>query len=173
MLMTILTYVAILLAKIVEVSLMTVRMVLITKGERKIGAMIAFFEVLLWVVIVSTVLKDISSDPIKAVVYALGFSLGSYFGSKVEEKIGIGVSEVKAIVKEEHGPEVVAYLRNEGFAVTVVEGSGKNHARHMLFMYVKRKKVKHVIEMLTSFQENAVIMVSDTKPVYGGYLIRK
>ncbi len=35
MLMTILTYVAILLAKIAEVSLMTVRVVLITKGEKK------------------------------------------------------------------------------------------------------------------------------------------
>jgi uncharacterized protein YebE (UPF0316 family) len=173
MVVTILTYIAILLAKITEVSLMTVRMVLITKGERKIGAIIAFFEVLLWVVIVSTVLKDISSDPIKAVVYALGFSLGSYFGSKVEEKIGIGVSEIKAIVKDEHGPELVEHLRSKGFAVTVVEGEGKNQARHILFMYVKRKRVKQVIETLTEHQENAVITVSDTKPVYGGYLIRK
>lgn len=173
MLMTILTYVAILVAKIIEVSLMTVRMVLITKGERKIGAIIAFFEVLLWVFIVSTVLNDISSDPIKAIVYALGFSLGSYFGSKVEEKIGIGVSEIKAIVKAEHGPELVGFLREQGYAVTVVEGQGKNLARHILFMYVKRKKVKEVVDQLTECQENAVITVSDTKPVYGGYLIRK
>ncbi|GKT33772.1 Protein of unknown function UPF0316 like protein, partial [Aduncisulcus paluster] len=120
-----------------------------------------------------TVLKDIASDPIKAIVYALGFSLGSYFGSKIEEKIGIGVSEVKAIVKAEHGPEVVEFLRAQGYAVTVVEGKGKNLARHILFMYIKRKKVREVIEQLTAFQENAVITVSDTKPVYGGYLIRK
>lgn len=173
MLMTIAVYVAILLAKIIEVSLMTVRMVLITKGERKIGAAIAFFEVLLWLFIVGTVLKDISSDPIKGIVYALGFSLGNYFGSKVEEKLGIGVSEIKAIVKEEHGPEVVSHLRDMGYAVTVVRGEGKNMARHILFMYVKRKRVAEVINELTSVQENAVITVSDTKPVYGGYLIRK
>jgi len=171
--MTILTYVAILVAKMVEVSLMTVRMVLITKGERKIGAVIGFIEVVLWLLIVSTVLKDISSDPIKGVVYALGFALGNYFGSKIEEKIGIGVSEVKAIVKEEHGPEVVEYLRNQGFAVTVVRGEGRNLARHILFMYVKRKKVPEVIERLTAVQDNVVITVSDTKPVYGGYLVRK
>ncbi len=173
MVMTILTYVAILVAKMVEVALMTVRMVLITKGERKIGAVIAFFEVVLWLLIVSTVLKDISSDPIKGVVYALGFSFGSYFGSKVEERIGIGVSEIKAIVKAEHGPEVVEHLRNQGYAVTVVEGKGKNLARHILFMYVKRKQVPEVIDDLTAVQGNAVITVSDTKPVYGGYLIRK
>ena len=173
MLMTLLTYVAILLAKIIEVSLMTVRVVLITKGERKIGAVIGFFEVVIWVVLVGTVLTDISSDPIKAVVYALGFALGNYFGSKLEERLGIGVSEIKAIVKEEHGPEVVGHLRDQGYAVTVVEGQGKNLARHILFMYVKRKKVKEVVDQLTDVQQNAVITVSDTKPVYGGYLLRK
>jgi len=173
MVTTVLMYVAIFLAKIVEVSLMTVRVVLITKGERKIGAVIGFFEVLIWIVLVSTVLKDIASDPIKAVVYALGFALGNYFGSKLEERLGIGVSEIKAIVKEEHGPDVVAHLREQGFAVTVVEGQGKNLARHILFMYVKRKRVQNVVAQLTSYQENAVITVSDTKPVYGGYALRK
>lgn len=173
MVMTILTYVAILLAKIVEVSLMTVRLVLITKGERKIGAIIGFFEVLIWLVLVSTVLTNITEDPIKAVVYALGFAMGNYFGSKLEERLGIGVSEIKAIVKEEHGPDVVNHLREQGYAVTVVEGQGKNLARHILFMYVQRKKVKEVVEQLTDFQQNAVITVSDTKPVYGGHLVRK
>lgn len=173
MLMTILTYVAILLAKVAEVALMTVRVVLITKGERKIGALIGFVEVLLWIYIVGAVLKDISADPIKAVVYAIGFSLGNYYGSKLEEKLGIGSSEVKAIVQDEHGPELVDHLRKQGFAVTVVEGKGKNFARHVLFMYVKRKRVKEVVDHLTSVQENVVITVSDTKPVYGGYLVRK
>jgi uncharacterized protein YebE (UPF0316 family) len=50
-------YLFIILFKIVEVSISTVRIVLITKGERKIGAFIAFFEVSLWVILVSTVLK--------------------------------------------------------------------------------------------------------------------
>lgn len=171
--MAILIYLGILLAKIVEVSLMTMRMVLITKGERKVGAIIGFFEVLLWLFIVSTVLKDISSDPIKGIVYALGFAFGNYLGSRIEEKIGIGVSEIKAIVKEEHGGELTQHLRDMGYAVTVVRGEGRNLDRCILFMYVRRKKVRAVIDEMTKVQSNAVITVSDTKPVYGGYLIRK
>ncbi len=107
------------------------------------------------------------------VVYALGFALGNYFGSKLEERLGIGVSEIKAIVKAEHGPEAVGHLRDQGYAVTVVEGQGKELERHILFMYVKRKRVKAVVEQLTQVQQNVVITVSDTKPVYGGYLLRK
>ena len=80
-------YVLIFLAKIVEVSLMTLRTVLITRGEKVVGSIIGFFEVIIWLYLVSTVLVGISEDPIKMVVYALGFSVGNYVGSFLEEKL--------------------------------------------------------------------------------------
>ena len=60
-------YILILFAKIVEVSLMTLRIVFITKGERKLGAIVAFVEVTLWLFIVTFVLNDLMADPFKAV----------------------------------------------------------------------------------------------------------
>ncbi|OJV66052.1 MAG: hypothetical protein BGO41_08975 [Clostridiales bacterium 38-18] len=167
-------YLFIVFAKVIEVSMATVRMVLITKGERKIGAVIAFFEVSLWVVLVSTVLDNIMENPLKIVAYALGFSLGNYIGSWVEEKIGIGLAEIQVILKEEHGEIVVDNLRDQGYAVTVLRGEGKNHPRYVLLMYVQRKKIKECANFIKSIQENAVITVSDKKSLYGGYgMLRK
>lgn len=166
-------YLLIVVAKIIEVSMMTVRVVLITKGERKIGSVIGFFEVLLWLYIMNTVITGISEDPLKAVAYAVGFALGNFVGSKVEEFIGLGLSEVQVIVKEEHGAELAAHIRDSGYAVTVVEGMGKNLRRNILFMFIKRKRVKKAVELIKSKQENAVITVSETKPLYGGYGITK
>lgn len=161
-------------AKIVEVSLMTVRMVLITKGERKIGSIIAFFEVAIWVVLVSTVLTDIAKEPLKVVAYALGFALGSFIGSLLEEKIGIGLCEVQVILKSEDGPLVADKLREQGYAVTCVEAHGKNHPRWLLILYVARKKTGQCVKLIKSVQENSVITVSDKKPIYGGFnMIRK
>lgn len=171
--MNILFYFLILFAKIIEVSLMTLRIVFITKGERKIGAMVAFFEVTLWIFIVTFVMKDLMEDPIKAIFYALGFAIGNYLGSLLEEKIGIGLSQVQIIVKKEHGPKLAKELRDESFAVTVVQGEGRNLERNILFMYVKRKRVKLLLDIVKNKQENAVITVMDTKPLYGGYGIRK
>lgn len=169
-----LIYVLIVFAKVIEVSLMTVRIVFITKGEKKLGAIIGFFEVMLWIYIASNVISNITEDPFKAVSYALGFALGNYFGSIVEEKIGLGLSEVQIIVKEEHGQEVADFIRDMGFAVTVIQGEGKNFKRNLLLMFIPRKKVKSVVEAVTDKQENAVITVSDTKPIYGGYgMVRK
>jgi len=167
-------YVFIILAKIVEVSMATVRMVLITKGERKIGAIIAFFEVSLWVILVSTVLDNIIENPMKIVAYALGFSIGSYSGSWIEEKIGIGLAEMQIILMVEHTIPVVDALREKGYAVTVIPAQGKNHPRSVLLMYVSRNKIKECANFVRSVQNNAVITVSDKKGVYGGYgMLRK
>ncbi len=166
-------YALILFAKIFEVSLATVRTVLITKGERRIGAVIGFFEVMLWIYIAANVLTGISADPLKAVFYSLGFALGNYFGSILEEMIGIGLSEIVVIVKDEHGEELAEYLRVNDFAVTMVEGSGMSRSRHMLFLFTQRKRVKEAVALIKDKQENAVITVSETKPLYGGYGLLK
>lgn len=171
--MTILMYLLIFFAKIIEVSLMTLRIVFITKGERKIGAVVAFVEVSIWLVIVTFVLNDLMADPFKAVFYALGFACGNYMGSWLEGKLGIGLSQVQIIVKDVHGIELASVLRNAGFAVTLVHGEGKNFDRYILFMYVKRKRVKALLELAKATQENAVITVMDTKPLYGGHGMRK
>ena len=167
-------YLFIIFAKIVEVSMATVRMVLITKGERKIGAFIAFFEVSLWVILVSTVLDNIMGDPLKIVAYALGFSVGNYLGSWIEEKIGIGLAEMQVIILETHTKRVVTALRDKGYAVTVMKGEGKNHPRSILLMYVQRNKIKQCANIVRVAEESAVITVSDKKSVYGGYgMLRK
>lgn len=169
-----LTFVLIFLAKITEVTIMTVRMVLITKGERKLGSILAFFEVAIWLFLVSTVLDNITAQPIKAVAYSLGFAVGNYTGSLLEEKIGIGLSEVQCILLKEHGAIVAKALRDAGFAVTTLQAEGKNHPREILLMYVSRKKIKSCVDTIREIQENAVITVTDRKPVYGGFnMIRK
>ena len=166
-------YILILFAKIIEVSFLTIRTVLITKGERKIGALIGFFEVLLWIFIVSNVLNDLSSDPKKAIVYALGFALGNFFGSKVEEKIGLGLTEIKVIVNHEDGNQLAKDLRDDGYAVTATKADGKDLPRQILTMFIKRKTIDKTVDKITSLQSNAVITMTDIKPVYGGYGFRK
>ena len=171
---SLLLYLGIMVAKIVEVSLMTVRVVLVTKGEKVVGAIIGFFEVILWIYIASLAMDGITENPAKAVFYALGFALGNYFGIKLEEWLGIGVSEIQTIVKEEEGQELVAILRDKGFAVTVVKGQGRTSPRDVLFMFVQRKRVHRVVDMITDQVPECVITVSEAKPVYGGFgLIRK
>lgn len=171
--MRILLYLFILVFKMIEVSMATTRIVLIARGERVIGACIGFFEVILWIILVSTVLVDVSDDPIKVVVYAAGFALGNYLGSVIEQKLAIGNIRVEAIVKEINGTELANRIREKGYAVTVLEGKGMNYNRNVLLMNIRRKDYKSVVTMIKEVQENVVITVNDIKPIYGGFGLLK
>lgn len=166
-------YLVIFVAKVLEVTLATTRIVLITKGEKVKGAFIGFFEVIIWVTLVSTVLKDITSDPIKIIVYALGFSIGNYCGSLFEQKLGIGTIRIEAIVMEHHGDELVDRLRKKGYAITVIDAKGMNCDRQVLIMHVQRKVLGEVTELIRKYQDNVVITVNEIKPIYGGFGIMK
>jgi len=168
-----LIYILILFAKIIEVSLRTIRTVLLIKGERRIAAIIGFFEILIWISIVTQVISDLSGDPLKAVTYALGFSLGIYIGSILEEKIGIGLSEIEANVKASDSKELVDELRKEGFAVTEIRAEGQEADRVILSLFVQRTKVNQVVYKITNIQKTAVITTSDVRPISGGYGLRK
>ncbi len=172
--MNIMLYFLILIFKMIEVSIGTTRIVLIARGERVIGACLGFIEVILWVILASTVLVNISEDPIKVVVYAAGFALGNYVGSILEQTLAIGNVRVEAIVKEINGAELANKIRAKGYAVTVIEGKGMNYNRNVLLMNIRRKDYKSVVTMIKEVQENVVITINDVKPIYGGYgLIKK
>lgn len=167
-------YIIIFIVKVIEVSLATLRIVLITKDERVKGAAIGFFEVTIWVLVVSTVLQDITTDPFKIVVYALGFAVGNYLGSLLENKLAIGVTNIEVIAHKIHGKRLANYLRANGLAVTSVSAYGMNDKREILYLHTARKKVKQTVKIIREFQEDVVITVNDIKPVYGGYkLMRK
>ncbi len=167
-------YSIIFVVKIIEVGMATVRIVLITKGEKMKGSIIGFFEVLIWVALAASVLIDITEDPMKVVVYALAFSFGNYLGSMVEDKMAIGTVKIEAVIKKIHGKRVSLELRNLGFGVTAIDAYGKDDRKEVLYMHVPRKQTQQAVKLLRSFQEDVMITINDIRPVYGGYgILRK
>ena len=115
-----------------------------------------------------------SKDPIKIIVYALGFSVGNYVGSLFEEKLGFGTVRIEAIVNEEDGINLVKTLRERNFAVTVVEGEGMKFKKQVIIMHIQRKGTEEVTKLINNLKGNAFITINEVKPVYGGYgLVRR
>ncbi|OFI06957.1 hypothetical protein CLOACE_05430 [Clostridium acetireducens DSM 10703] len=169
-----LEYLGIFLAKILEVSLMTIRTVLITRGEKIYGAIIGFFEVSIWVYVVSFVLVGLKEDPIKIVIYGLGFSCGIYLGSIIEEKIALGLLTITAITSNEEGEKLAKILRDRQIGVTVIQGEGINsEKRKLLLIHVKRRRKNQVVKLIENSNIKTVISIADTRTVYGGFGIKK
>ncbi|HOE06377.1 MAG TPA: DUF5698 domain-containing protein [Bacilli bacterium] len=170
----VLLYIIIFIAKIIEVTIGVLRMVLITKGERKLATVIAFFEIVIWLLVVSTVLVDITEDPFKVLAYAAGFAFGQMFGSLLEDKIALGNIRVEIIADEDIGIKLANHLRENKFGVTTIEASGMTHKKMIIFLYAARKQMKNILNLCNEVSKDLVITVDDIRPLAGGYYkIRK
>ncbi|MCY6959409.1 DUF2179 domain-containing protein [Clostridium brassicae] len=167
------TYIFIFFAKILEVSLTTIRTVFITRGEKLLAAVIGFFEVSIWLYVIGRVLNGIQEDPKKMIIYALGFACGNYIGCIIEDKLAIGILTMNVIVSEKDSIELSRVLREESVGVTIVEGEGIHSKRKILIIHAKRKRKNDIIKIIENTNISAVISINDTKTVYGGYGIKK
>ena len=79
-------YIIIFISKIIENTLSTLRIILISKGKKKIGAILQGMVALSWIFATSIVIIDINKDMYKIVFFILGSIIGSYLGSSIEEK---------------------------------------------------------------------------------------
>lgn len=172
-------YVMILVGKIIEVSVATVRIMLISRGEKTKGSILILLEVSLWLVITGTVLVGFQEDIIRCVVYIFACAIGSYIGSVIEGKLAFGLCSIQVIVAQDNlvhdnaAMNLAETLRDNDFAVTIMEGRGKKGKRDILVLHLKRKRIPTAISIIKANIENAVITVNDVKLIDGGYITKK
>ncbi|MEM1484006.1 DUF5698 domain-containing protein [Oscillospiraceae bacterium PP1C4] len=167
----ILLYFFIFFGKILEVAVSTVRIVLINRGERLKGSIIAIFEISLWLLITGTVLTGFQEDIMRCFVFAIAFAIGNYLGSWMEDKLAFGLCSVQVIVPEcSVSHELAAKLRENQFAVTTIKGKGKEGDRELMILHIKRKRIPQAVEIIKCNLENAVIIVNDSKIIHGGFI---
>ncbi len=162
----------ILLAKIVDVSLGTIRILLLMHGSRFYASFIGFFECLIFIFLLGTVVQHLD-NPINLIFYSLGFSLGNYFGSFVEERIAIGHVTLQ-IISKNYSNYMADELRSKGFGVTIYHGYGKDETeRNLLQVLLKRKNMPDLLEMVESIDKESFISIMDTKKIIGGYFCQR
>lgn len=168
---SILIYLIIFFGKILEVTVSTVRIVLINRGERVKGSLIAFVEVLLWLFITGTVLTGFKEDLLRVLVFAIAFACGNYLGSWMEDKLAFGLCSVQVIVPDgEESQKLASGLRANDFAVTQISGKGKDGERELMMLHIKRKRIPQAVSIIKDSLANAVIVVNDAKVIYGGFI---
>lgn len=161
--MVVVNVILIFLSRIVDVSLGTVRIVLISKGMRLQASILGFFEVLIWIVVVSSVLKYISS-PIYYVAFAGGFACGNYVGMLIEQKLALGNVLVRIITRFE-ADKLVSKLREENFIITSLDAEGRDGPVKVIFGITKRKDVRQFINIVNKYNPNAFYTIEDIREI--------
>lgn len=169
--MFIFTCLKIFAARIIDVSLGTIRTVFVVKGKTLEPFVIAFFEVLIWFIVAREALNTEGNMILIAISYAGGYATGTLIGSKLSRWLVKGVIGVQVVVKE-NSTKLIETLREKGYAVSVIElkndYDGKN--KDMLYIGINNNKLKEVTKIIKDYDSSAFIVVNETKLVQNGLI---
>lgn len=158
----------IIVARMIDVSMGTFRIILVSKGFRLYASVLGFLEILLWITVVGQIMGNMNNF-IYYISYALGFSFGTSIGMYIEKKISLGMVIVRIITKYE-ATELLEYLRAKDFDATCTDGYGKYGQVKILFMVIKRHDLDNLIALIKKFNPNAFYTVEDLRYVSGGVI---
>lgn len=158
------------LARLADVSLATMRHILIFKGMRKVVPVLGFVEVLIWLVAITQVMQNLT-NVVCYLAFAFGFAAGTYVGILVEERLALGHQLVR-IITARNSPDLQEMLRANHYGITVVPARGSQGPVEIFFVAVERKRIRALLERLREFDENLFFTVEDVRSVDAGIFSR-
>jgi uncharacterized protein YebE (UPF0316 family) len=148
------------------VSLGTLRIIFIARGQRFLSPLLGFFEVSIWLIAISQIMKNVSNIA-AYLAFAGGFAAGNYVGILIEEKMAIGTLVVRIILAK--NDEVLKKgLAAAGFGVTCVNAEGIHGRVKLIYTVVRRKDLEKVTRIIKESHSSAFYSVEDARSVVEG-----
>lgn len=163
-------YIFIFMSRLVDVSLSTLRTLLVVKSMKIQAAVIGFFEITIYVLALNTVMSNLN-NPLNLLSYALGFSCGTYLGIVIENKIALGNLSIQIIPSVSEDKGLKTLLRENGFATTVVTGEGLHGSKEILFSTINRKNLGEIKDLVQDYDEKAFMTINDVNSLRGGHFM--
>ncbi|PID89854.1 MAG: hypothetical protein CSA97_05920 [Bacteroidetes bacterium] len=158
--------VLIFLSRIVDVSIGTVRIVFVARGDKLVAPILGFFEVFIWILAIGQIMEHANNLACYG-GYAAGFAMGNYIGLRLEEYVAVGHQVVRVITRD-HGKEVVQALSAGGFGATIVDGEGAKGKVQLIYCVVNRKKLPQVLEIIHGVDPKIFYSIEDVRKANSG-----
>ena len=154
------------LARILDVSLGTIRILFVARGLQAYAALLGFFEVFIWLMVISSIMNNLSS-PLYYIFYAAGFAAGNYVGIAIERQLYIGKVALR-VITQRPADELLQYFRDESYGITVVDAEGAKGPVKILYSIVQRRDLQTVLDEVKRFNPKAFYSIEDVRTVSEG-----
>lgn len=159
-------YMFIFAARICDVSLGTMRTLMVVKGKKIYAALFGFFEVILYIIVLDIVFSNLDNR-LNLLFYAAGFATGNILGSFIEEKLAVGTQTVQVITMK--APLILTEkLRQKGYGVTVIEGLGREGIHYILQIILPRRRIHQLRREVDQWDKEAFWTIFDARYTKGG-----
>ncbi len=157
-------------AKIVEITIQSLKTCMMVKGQRLKAAGLGILECAIWGLVISTVIGTLGDRIYLLVFYCIGYATGLFLGSTIESKIALGTSNLQLIANDENTEKIIEFLKMKGKGYTVFEGKGSTDKMNMIFIVLSRKEAGKLLKEIRGICNNKVFVVASEVSKYaGGY----
>ena len=155
------------LARILDVSIGTLRLIFVSKGFKFYAPILGFFEVIIWLLAIGQIMQHLDNF-MCYLAYGLGFAMGNYIGIYFDEKLSIGTVLVRVVPKKDT-TNLIRHMREKEFGASLVDIEGMTGKLKMIFAIVKRKDMKELLGLIQEHNPHAFITIEDVKTAKEGY----
>ena len=151
-------------ARILDVSIATLRQMVMLKGKLAISTVLAFIEVFIWFVVARVALTIEIDSILIPIFYSLGYATGTLIGSFLAKSLIKGEVCIQVIVNDE---KLIKALKLRGYEVSVISLDNK---KKMLYLEVNTKSLKKVLELINKADPTSFMIINDSRKVMNGVI---
>ena len=151
----------IIMARISDVTIGTIRIVMVSKGQKMLAPILGFFEVIIWLLAMSKVMQNIDNW-LTYVAYGIGFALGNYIGLIIEERLAVGIVQLQIITRKS-ADNLLKALREAGYGITYLEANGSEGKVGIIYSIIKRVNLEEVIKIIRTHNPLAFYSIGDVR----------
>jgi uncharacterized protein YebE (UPF0316 family) len=145
----------------------TIRVIYISRGIKYLAPIIAFFEIVIWLLAMEVVMQDLANIA-NFLAFALGFAMGTYVGLVIEEKLSIGMVILRIVTTDESNEEIVSFMESENYGITTLDATGSRGSVKMILSLVNRTDVPRITQHIQATNPHAFFSIEDVRYVNQG-----
>lgn len=146
-------------ARVLDVSLGTMRVIFVSKGLKYLAPVVGFFEILIWLLAIGQIMKNLS-NPVCYIAYAGGFAMGNFVGICIAEKLSLGTVLIQ-VITEKDASQLVESLKSANYGATSIERHGVLGQVRIVFTIVPRRETRSVTDLIRKFNPNAFYSIEE------------
>ncbi|MDD4526684.1 MAG: DUF5698 domain-containing protein [Candidatus Margulisbacteria bacterium] len=154
-------------SRIIDVTIGTIRIIYISRGQKAITALLGFFEALLWLVVISQVIQNLT-NVVYYFAYAGGFAVGNFMGVLLVEKFAENIVLIR-IIATKKVKELIAALKDCQVGITEVQGQGIDQEVSIIFTVINKVHEKRVIKIIQDINPKAFYTIEGVHTVNKGF----
>lgn len=161
---TLITCLEVFFARMIEMSIGSVRTILLVKGKSVLSCVLAFIEILIWFYVARETLTSNDPNIFLVLSYAGGYAIGTYVGGLINKYLVNGPLTAFVVTSNE---SVVEVLKKEQYGVSIIS---REDSKLILLIEFKKRNLKNIKKLISKTDEKAFLIINESLHTENGYI---